>query len=128
MKNFSVPKYTVIKYLRDKKHNPRGVLVAVKLASGEISIHYSYCNNKLDTFNKTTALKIAVNRALSNKLNSCIPPRQVIKEIDQFNDRVSRYYRVNKNDLLTWWGDDEFVRMPVDKEAIEEYKQSFTRQ
>lgn len=127
MNRFIVPKYTVIKYLRDKKRNPRGVIVAVKLPNGDVSVHYSYCNNKLDKFNKNTALKIAVGRALTNASGG-VPPRHVVNEIDQFNERISRYYNILKEDLITWWSEDEFARTPLDESKIKKYRDKFIRQ
>lgn len=127
MNSFVVPKHTVIKYLRDKKRNPRGVIVAVKLPNGDVSVHYSYCNNKLDKFNKKTALKIAVGRALTNALGG-IPPRHVVNEINQFNERISKYYRILKDDLITWWNEDDFARTPLDESKIKEYRDKLVRQ
>lgn len=109
MNRFSIPRYSVIKYIRDKKGNPRGCIVAVKLGDGNVSVHYSYCNSKLDRFVKSTALKIAFGRAFSNK-GEYKPPRDVIREIDQFNERVCRYFKVKETDLYTFWSGDEFDR------------------
>lgn len=132
MNRFVIPKHSVIKYLRDRKGNPRGVLVAVKLKEQkspyglpQVSVHYSYCNSKLDRFVKETALKIAIGRALKNNLynDETVPPRQVIREIDSFNERVSRYYRVDKSELFTFWSSDYYPR-PGEKEPVEEYWKS----
>lgn len=99
--DITIPKFTVIKYLRDKKRIPTGVLVSVLLPNGDVSVNYSYCNSKTDKFNKKTGLKIAIGRALSKAYSQ--PPRQVMKEIEKFNDRILRYYRVNK-DKLNFYG------------------------
>lgn len=104
-----IPKYTVIKYLRDKNGNPRGCLVAVKLPEGRpgtesqpISVHYSYCR-KEDKFTKNMALKIAINRAYMNTGSTFTEiPRQVRKEIDAFNRRVEKYFRVKPEQICTW--------------------------
>jgi hypothetical protein len=57
---------TMIKeYIRDNKYNPRGVVVAVK-ENDQVYYGYSLCSPH-DNYNKETAMKIALNRALSEK-------------------------------------------------------------
>jgi hypothetical protein len=97
----NVPAQTLIHYLRDKKGNPRGVLVAVKLPDGEVSVHYSYCR-KNDRFTKDMALQIAIGRAMTNTNNFGSVPQQVLRELQKFNDRIMRYYKVNKDRIHTW--------------------------
>ena len=106
----TIPKNTVIKYLRDNKGNPRGVIVAVRLPSGEVSVHYSYCNKK-DKFTKDMALKIALGRAYAssplpltdmNDLDFSKIPHQVNREISAFNQRVQKYYHVHPDNIITW--------------------------
>lgn len=131
MNRFFVPKQSVIKYLRDRKGNPRGVLVAVKLnepkspyGKPQVSVHYSYCNNKLDKFVKETALKIAFGRAYKNNPydDDNIPPRQVVREVDSFNERVARYYRVNFEDIYTFWSSDYYDRPGEEDKQIQYWK------
>ena len=100
----TIPKNTVIKYLRDNKGNPRGVIVAVRLTNGKVSVHYSYCNKK-DKFTKEMALKIALGRAYTTKtddLDFSKIPHQVNREISAFNQRVQKYYHVHPDNIITW--------------------------
>ena len=100
----TIPVNTVIKYLRDNKGNPRGVIVAVRLTNGKVSVHYSYCNKK-DKFTKEMALKIALGRAYTIKtddLDFSEIPHQVKREISAFNQRVQKYYHVNPDNIITW--------------------------
>jgi len=105
-----IPANTVIKYLRDNKGNPRGVIVAVRLPNGKVSVHYSYCNKK-DKFTKEMALKIALGRAYAvsqlpltdmNDLDFSKIPHQVNREIAAFNQRVQKYYHVSLDQIYTW--------------------------
>ena len=61
MKDYYIPKHTVIQYVRDKKGIPYGVVVAIKSENG-FDIGYSLCR-KNDRFSKDMALKIAIGRA-----------------------------------------------------------------
>lgn len=57
---------TMIKeYIRDEKQNPRGVVVAVK-ENDQVYYGYSLCSPH-DNYDKETGMKIAINRALSEK-------------------------------------------------------------
>ena len=105
-----IPANTVIKYLRDNKGNPRGVIVAVRLSNGKVSVHYSYCNKK-DKFTKEMALKIALGRAYTSSplpltktddLDFSKIPHQVNREISAFNQRVQKYYHVHPDNIITW--------------------------
>jgi hypothetical protein len=92
MTDLTIPKFTVIQYVRNKKRVPYGVLVAMKVGSGFIC-GYSLCNKK-DFFNKKMALKIAIGRA-----NTCSVviekalPHEVRKMLPAFFDRCKRYYK-----------------------------------
>lgn len=52
-------------YIRDDKYNPRGVVVAIK-ENDQVYYGYSLCSPH-DRYDKSTAMKIAINRALSDK-------------------------------------------------------------
>lgn len=96
-----IPENTLIKYVRDKKGLPKGIIVAVKRDDDTVSVHWSYCR-KSDTFNKKRGLEIAINRALLGS-RSAIIPRDILKEMKSFNERVERYYR-NAN-FESWFED-----------------------
>ena len=92
MTDLTIPKYTVIQYVRNKKRVPRGVLVAVKHEDGFIC-GYSLCNKK-DRFNKKMALNIAIGRAnMSDAESGAEAPHEVRKMLPSFFDRCKRYYK-----------------------------------
>lgn len=94
MKDYTIPKHTVIQYVRDKKGVPYGVVVAVKVDDG-YRLGYSLCNKK-DRFSKDMALKIALGRALWSLdpfgMNDI--PHPVKKMLPTFSNRCKKYYRV----------------------------------
>jgi hypothetical protein len=92
----TVPSSTLISYSRDKKGNPRGVLVAVKVGDrGDFNIGYAQCR-KGDKFSKNMGLKIAVGRAeLGYNYNSFDNlPHNLRKMLPSFISRCERYYKV----------------------------------
>jgi hypothetical protein len=56
---------TLIRYIRNKKGQPRGVVVALR-DNNEVCYGYSICN-PIDPWNKHKGLKIAVARALARE-------------------------------------------------------------
>jgi hypothetical protein len=86
----SLPKYTIVQYIRDKNRIPTGVLVAVKSLEG-YNIGYSLCS-KYDRFEKKMALRIAVGRA--NFGDNSTMPYAVAKSMPSFLDRCKKYYKV----------------------------------
>lgn len=104
MTDLTLPKFTVIQYVRNKKRVPYGVLVAVKVPEG-FACGYSLCNKK-DRFSKQMALKIALGRifvAPTQEIwdfNSEEYPMEGIKKcydirkmLPAFFDRCKRYYK-----------------------------------
>jgi hypothetical protein len=90
----NIPKFTIIRYLRDKKRVPYGVLVATK-NDGGYNIGYSLCN-KYDRFEKKMALKIALGRADYNGssiANGESLPYAVSKAMPDFLERCKKYYK-----------------------------------
>lgn len=95
MNSVVVPSSTLISYSRDKKGNPRGVLVAVKIGDrGDFNIGYAQCR-KEDKFSKNMGLKIAVGRAeLGFNYNSLDNlPHNLRKMLPSFIQRCEKYYR-----------------------------------
>ena len=75
------------------KGDPRGILVADRI-NGEIRIGWSFANRKLDPFNKSIGMKIAVGR-LTIPSPVCRIPHQVISEIkNNFAERAATYFKV----------------------------------
>jgi hypothetical protein len=96
MNSVVVPSSTLVSYSRDKKGNPRGVLVAVKIGDrGDFNIGYAQCR-KEDKFSKNMGLKIAVGRAeLGFNYNSLDNlPHNLRKMLPSFIKRCQRYYKV----------------------------------
>jgi hypothetical protein len=96
-----IPEKTIIKYLRDKDGSPRGVLIAVRLPDDVVSVNYSLCN-KNDKFVKSMGIKIALGRALRNGDDSHKLPYCMAKEIEAFNLRVEKYFKVSRDRIYTW--------------------------
>jgi len=96
MEEITIPKHTVIQYVRNKKNIPRGVLVAIKSEDG-FRIGYSLCNKK-DRFNKRMALKIAIGRAefSSEPTVMNFMPHPVKKMASAFWLRCRKYYKVGQ--------------------------------
>lgn len=92
MKDYTIPKHTVIQYVRDKKGVPYGVVVAVKVDDG-YRLGYSLCNKK-DRFSKDMALKIALGRAEIKTDDVRVLPHPVARMVASFTDRCKKYYRV----------------------------------
>ena len=57
--------HTLIRYIRNKKGQPRGVVVALR-DNNEVCYGYSICN-PIDPWNKHRGLKIATARALARE-------------------------------------------------------------
>jgi hypothetical protein len=89
----NIPPYTLITYLRDKNHNPKGVLVAVKKGNrGNFHIGYSMCR-KDDTFDKSMGVKIALGRAETENYETFSrTPHAIRKILIGFVRRCERYY------------------------------------
>ena len=95
MNSVVVPSSTLISYNRDKKGNPRGVLVAVKIGDrGDFNIGYAQCR-KEDKFSKNMGLKIALGRATFDTYRSLNNiPHNIRKMLPSFIKRCERYYKV----------------------------------
>jgi len=95
MNNFTIPENTLISYSRDKKGNPRGLLVATKIGSnGNFNIGYAQCR-KTDKFSKKMGLNIALGRAeFDTSVHSLDNmPHNLRKMLPSFIQRCERYYK-----------------------------------
>lgn len=105
MKDYTIPKHTVIQYIRNKKSVPCGVVVAIKSDNG-FRIGYSLCSKK-DRFSKDMALKIALGRVEMSDDSDFVfatcsgfmgestrIPHSVRKMLPAFTDRCKKYYKV----------------------------------
>ena len=95
MNSVNIPQYSLISYYRDKKNNPRGVLVAIPHGnSGDYVIGFSQCR-KSDKFSKDMALKIAIGRAKDEHIETWHnAPHHIRKMLPEFVKRCERYYKV----------------------------------
>jgi hypothetical protein len=93
MTEINIPSYSLISYYRDKKNNPRGVLVAIlSEKTGDYNIGFSQCR-KSDKFSKNMALKIALGRAKDEHIETWHNvPRNIRKMLPEFVKRCERYY------------------------------------
>lgn len=85
---------TLINYIRNKKGEPRGVVVAVK-NEGEVLYGYSLCN-PVDKWNKQRGVKIAIARALSDGYNlpeASNSAKMVIERFEHLSDRALKYFK-----------------------------------
>tara|TARA_R110002167_G_scaffold98020_2_gene258247 strand:- start:7644 stop:7988 length:345 start_codon:yes stop_codon:yes gene_type:complete len=84
-------------YIRDEvTKQPRGIVVAVKVEE-EVLYGYSLLNTKLDKFNKTVGLDIALNRA-NAKEGYNLPDTQerldvVVASLMRVQDRALKYFK-----------------------------------
>lgn len=102
---------TIIKeYIRDEKYNPKGVVIAIK-EDDQIYYGYSLCS-PLDKYDKETGMKIAINRALSDKGYS-LPKIQTTREviIDKFRSveaRALNYFKdIPKENIKLYFTEEE---------------------
>jgi|TARA_R110002110_G_scaffold184875_1_gene391758 hypothetical protein len=84
-------------YIRDEVTNqPRGIVVAVKVGD-EVLYGYSLLNTKLDKFNKTVGLDIALNRANAKEgynLPDTAERLDVVVEcLKRIQDRALKYFK-----------------------------------
>lgn len=94
MNDVNLPKYSLITYTRDRKNNPRGMLVAVPSGNnGNFRIGYAQCR-KEDKFNKKMGLKIALGRADSESYSSIDNmPHDLRRIFPGFIKRCEKYYK-----------------------------------
>lgn len=85
---------TLINYIRNKKGEPRGVVVAVK-DKDEVVYGYSLCN-PVDRWNKQQGVKIAIARALSDGYNlpeASNSAKMVVEKFEHLSDRALKYFK-----------------------------------
>lgn len=86
-----IPSNTLIKYVRNKKRNPRGVILSLKLPNGQHSIGWSLCCPK-DTFDKRQGILLAMGRAVAS-MNGGAIPHSIRGDIEEMKKRAARYYK-----------------------------------
>ena len=82
----------IILYVRNRKRQPVGVVVARKNESGRVMFGWSRCNRK-DRFDKYLGLELARGRTLG-WLSSVEVPRDVNKCLHSISQRAEKYFKV----------------------------------
>lgn len=78
-----------VKYLRKTNKKPYGVMICFKGDNDELKFGWSLCS-KCDTFNKKTAISLALNRQpLFDNV-----PQSIIKQYNEFVDYQLNYKSV----------------------------------
>ena len=77
-------------YIRNKKNEPVGVVLATKLPTGEVVTGWSKCC-KTDKFDKQIGIQIALGRAI--KGSSAVLPHQINKALSNMAVRAVRYFK-----------------------------------
>ena len=83
---------TVIYSFIKNKRGTVGVVLASKKSNSKVGIGWSRCAvNRGDTFNKETALKIALGRAEKGAIN--LPPHSMFDSINAMQARATKYFK-----------------------------------
>jgi len=83
---------TLMQYVRDRKGNPRGVVIADSL-DNNIRLGWSYANFRAgDKFNKKRGIEIASGR-LETGTNQTVP-NDVIPILENMAGRAKKYFKV----------------------------------
>jgi len=84
---------TISSRIFNKKHQPIGIVIAVKQPlklDQRIRVGWSLACKK-DRFNKELGLKIAVNRALTDKPGRV--PNSIVRNVESMVTRAERYFK-----------------------------------
>lgn len=89
-----IPDNTIYQYVRNRRGERVGVVLAVKREDETVGFGHSLCAIKLgDTFNLETAFKIALGRAESYPHISDEVPRSAKDSWISVQDRAVRYFK-----------------------------------
>lgn len=92
----------LFQYVRDRKRNRVGVMVAIVKDDNHFKVGYSLCKVKseknpadVDKFNRDTGMLMATHRAVDNDRSPYISevPQSMKAEYIRFVNRASRYFR-----------------------------------
>jgi hypothetical protein len=88
------PNNTIFQYVRNRRRQKVGVVVAVKRSDNTVGFGFSLCaTNRGDMFNNLTALEIAVGRAENFPHFKAEVPQSVIADWGVIYDRACRYFK-----------------------------------
>jgi hypothetical protein len=88
------PNNVIFQYVRNRRREKVGVVVATKRPDNTVGFGYSLCaTNRGDTFNPATALEIAVGRADNFPHFQGEIPQSVESDWSEIYDRACRYFK-----------------------------------
>ena len=88
------PNNTIFQYVRNRRREKVGVVVAVKRNDNTVGFGFSLCaRNKGDEFNRQTALDIALGRAENFPHFKGEIPQSVENDWSEIYDRAVRYFK-----------------------------------
>jgi len=103
---------------RNKKQQPRGVLVANRNTLGQVVIGWSYVNAKAgDRFNKNRGLAIA--RARIEVGTDCTVPHEVMRCAKRFKNEVLQHAYDLSKESVSIAGNMGFVSINIGDIAVE---------
>ncbi len=86
----------ITKYIRNKKGQPRGVVVAIR-SGDEVTYGYSLCHSTKDKWDKKKGIQIAEHRALSDKpylLPKAPNTQRMVQDAFQYiSNRAVKYFK-----------------------------------
>jgi len=93
------PNNTIFQYVRNRRREKIGVVVATKRDDNTVGYGYSLCAvNRGDDFNPSTALNIALGRAQTWPFFQGVVPSSVANDWEEIWDRSERYFKDAKFD------------------------------
>ena len=88
------PNNTIFQYVRNRRRERVGVVVATKRPDNTVGFGYSLCaTNRGDAFDPTTALNIAIGRAENFPHFQGEIPQSVENDWGVIYDRATRYFK-----------------------------------
>jgi hypothetical protein len=88
------PNNTIYQYVRNRRRERVGVVVATKRADNTVGFGYSLCaTNRGDKFDSTMALNIALGRAENFPYFEGEVPHSVMNDWTIIYDRAVRYFK-----------------------------------
>ena len=88
------PNNTIFQYVRNRRREKVGVVVATKREDNTVGLGFSLCaTNRGDKFNPVTALQIAVGRAETFPYFKAEVPHSVMEDWRIIYDRACRYFK-----------------------------------
>lgn len=85
----------IIQYVRNKKNDPVGVVLAEAITNNNYSIGWSKCR-KGDKYSKSFGKDVAIGRLGAITHKGKVVPRDVAKVLEVVKERARKYF-VNKN-------------------------------